>query len=106
MTSIKQIPLKAILTSCCAGMFIVSGTSFPVQSAGGCLSPERPYAPADAQAVREFADIIRRDFDLYFRDLQSFIRCLEEERVWAIEEAHEVTNEYRRIWELLPQSSD
>ncbi|MEM7668708.1 MAG: hypothetical protein AAF317_06095 [Pseudomonadota bacterium] len=62
-----------------------------------CLAPQRPFVPSDPQAVREYADIIRSDFELYIRDVQSYFRCLEEERARAFEEAREVSQEYGRF---------
>jgi hypothetical protein len=32
--------------------------------------------PNDVQAARDYADLIRRDFELYIRDIQSYFRCL------------------------------
>ena len=69
--------------------------------AESCLAPQRPFVPSDPQAVREYADIIRRDFDLYIRDIQSYFRCLEEERTRAFEEAREVSEEYGRFQGLV-----
>ena len=34
-------------------------------SAESCLAPIRPYVPGDARAARDYADLIRRDFELY-----------------------------------------
>ena len=37
----------------------------PVASqAGSCLAPVRPFVPSDSQAARDYADIIRRDFEI------------------------------------------
>ena len=47
-----------------------------------------------ADAAREFADLIRQDFELYIRDIQSYFLCLEAERARAFEEAREVSEEY------------
>lgn len=66
-----------------------------------CLAPTRPFVPSDAQAVRDYADIIRNDFDLYIRDIQSYFRCLDAERARAFEEAREVSEEYGRFLQLL-----
>jgi|TARA_R110002124_G_scaffold138285_4_gene301675 hypothetical protein len=51
----------------------------------------------DARDAQDYADIIRRDFDLYFRDIQSYLRCLDEERSRAFAEAREVSEEYGRF---------
>ncbi|MEY8828875.1 hypothetical protein AB9K34_10735 [Sedimentitalea sp. XS_ASV28] len=74
-------------------LLILAGTA----SAESCLAPPRPFVPSDSQAVLEYADIIRRDFELYIRDIQSYFRCLEEERARAFEEAREVSEEYGRF---------
>lgn len=70
-------------------------------NAESCLAPQRPFVPRDPQAARDYADIIRNDFELYIRDIQGYFRCLEEERTRAIEEAREVTEEYGRFLELV-----
>ena len=62
-----------------------------------CLAPQRPFVPSDLQAAREYADIIRSDFELYIRDVQSYFRCLEAERARAFEEAREVSEDYGRF---------
>jgi len=59
-----------------------------------CLAPLRPFVPSDPAAAREYADIIRRDFELYIDDIQNYFRCLETERARAFEEAREVSQEY------------
>lgn len=81
----------AIVLVVCSGGSVV---------AVSCFAPQRPLVPRDPQAAREFADIIRNDFELYIRDIQSYFRCLEEERVRAFEEAREVSEEYGRFLEL------
>ena len=70
-------------------------------SAESCLAPIRPYVPNDVQAARDYADLIRRDFELYIRDIQSYFRCLEAERARAFEEAREVSEEYGRFLETI-----
>lgn len=70
-------------------------------TAESCLAPTRPYLPGDAQTARDYADIIRRDFELYIRDIQSYFRCLEAERARAFEEAREVSEEYGRFLETI-----
>ena len=66
-------------------------------SAESCEAPPRPFVPKVAQVSVEFADIIRRDFDLYFRDIQSYLRCLDAERARAFQEAREVSKDYGRF---------
>nr|WP_238936794.1 hypothetical protein [Sulfitobacter mediterraneus] len=70
-------------------------------SAGSCLAPVRPFVPSDSQAARDYADIIRRDFEVYIADIQDYFRCLEQERARAFEEAREVSQDYGRFLELV-----
>lgn len=62
-----------------------------------CLAPPRPFVPSDPQAAREYADLIRQDFELYIRDIQSYFLCLDAERARAFEEARDVSEEYGRF---------
>lgn len=63
-------------------------------AAESCYPPERPFVPSDPQSAKEFADIIRGDFELYIRDVQVYFRCLDGERARAFEEAREVSQDY------------
>ena len=65
-----------------------------------CYAPERPFVPSDPQDVQEYRDLIGRDFEIYIADIQSYFRCLEEERARAFEEAREVSQEYGRFLEI------
>ena len=56
-----------------------------------CLPIDNP------KVATEFMDILRHDFELYFRDVQVYFRCLDEERARAFEEAREVSEEYGRF---------
>ncbi|GGA32891.1 hypothetical protein [Neptunicoccus cionae] len=69
--------------------------------AESCFAPSRPFLPSDSQAARDYADIIRGDFEDYIQDIQSYFRCLEQERARAFEEAREVSQDYGRFLELV-----
>ena len=66
-------------------------------SAETCVAPSRPFVPNDPQAAQEYEEIIRRDFEAYIQDIQSYFRCLDEERARAFQEAREVSEEYGRF---------
>ncbi len=68
--------------------------------AQSCYAPERPFVPTDPQDVREYRDLIGRDFETYIADIQSYFRCLEEARARAFEEAREVSEEYGRFLQI------
>ena len=57
--------------------------------------------PSDSQAAREYADIIRGDFEDYIQDIQNYFRCLDGERARAFEEAREVSEDYGRFLQLV-----
>lgn len=65
--------------------------------AGSCLAPPRPFLPSDSEAARDYADLIRGDFETYIQDIQSYFRCLDGERARAFEEAREVSEDYGRF---------
>lgn len=71
-----------------------------VQPVGGfaapfCVPPEAPYLPETDDDLRNYADLIRADFEDYFRAVSEFTTCLTEARAEAIVEAEEVSVQYR-----------
>ena len=91
---------KSTLCNVTVFLLLVSPKAVIAQS---CYAPERPFVPSDPQDVREFRDLIGRDFETYIADIQSYFRCLEKERVRAFEEAREVSDEYGRFLEIASQ---
>ena len=69
--------------------------------AESCLAPPRPFLPIDSQTARDYADLIRGDFEDYIQDIQSYFRCLDSERARAFEEAREVSEDYGRFLQLV-----
>jgi len=80
-------------------VLVIFSLMFPAGStlAGTCLAPSRPFVPSDPHAAQEYAEIIRTDFEAYIRDIQSYFRCLDDERARAFEEAREVSEEYGKF---------
>lgn len=93
---------KLILFRIFLAIFLFIGL-FEMAAAESCFPPTRPLLPSDRQAVREFANVLRNDFELYIRDVQSYFRCLEEERARAFEEAREVSQEYGRFLQIVDE---
>lgn len=76
-------------------------TCIPGASAAtACVAPPRPFLPSDSQAARDYADLIREDFETYIRDIQRYFRCLDGERARAFKEAREVSDEYGRFMQM------
>ena len=71
------------------------------QTADACIAPERPFLPARPQDVREYAELLRSDFEGYIADIQEYFRCLDTERQRAFLEAQEVSRDYGRLVEIL-----
>lgn len=70
-------------------------------SAQTCFLPPRPFVPRDPHAVQEYADLIKDDFEVYIQDIQSYFRCLDDERARAFQEAREVSEAYGRFLGLV-----
>ena len=90
---VSAVAQAILLVACLAGEV----------SAASCLPPPRPFVPSDSQAARDYVDLIRSDFEIYMRDIQSYFRCLEVERARAFEEAREVSQDYGRFLELMDE---
>nr|WP_146591485.1 hypothetical protein [Puniceibacterium confluentis] len=69
--------------------------------ASACIAPDRPFLPESPDDVREYADLLRADFEGYIADIQEYFRCLDAERQRAFLEAQEVSREYGRLIEIL-----
>lgn len=59
--------------------------------------------PSDPKAVREYADLLRDDFERYISEVQNYFLCLEQERARAFTEAQEVTDDYVRFFNIVSQ---
>ena len=86
------LPLQAVALLICVPGLVLAESYF---------APARPFLPSDSQAARDYADIIRGDFEDYIQDIQSYFRCLDGERARAFEEAREVSEEYGRFLQLV-----
>jgi len=69
--------------------------------AGFCLPLSPPLLPSDARLMREFADLLRDEFEHYLSEVTLYFRCLDAERDRAWREAAEVTAQYGAFLEAL-----
>ena len=65
----------ALLKQTWAVMVVLSSGSAAI--AGTCLPPAPPWMPTNADDVRAYADLLRRDAETYFTDVERYFRCLE-----------------------------
>lgn len=84
-----RIVLSVLIT------FANSGASLALGN--GCLAPIRPFAPADREAIKEYRDIIRDDYETYLREVTQYFLCLDDERRRVFSEAKEVSDEYNQF---------
>jgi len=69
--------------------------------AGSCLPLTPPLMAANPDVVRAYADLLKRDAETYFFDVERYFRCRELERREVIGQAHEVSEGYARVLEVL-----
>ncbi|OUS19007.1 MULTISPECIES: hypothetical protein [Sulfitobacter] len=91
-------PFLILLVAIALPVFVSSAAQ-----AETCLAPARPFVPNDPAAAREYADLIRQDFEDYISDVQDYFRCMEGERSRAFTEAQEVSQEYGQFIQLIQQ---
>jgi hypothetical protein len=73
--------------------------------AQSCLRPIPPYVPERVDDIRSYSDLLRRDMEAYFADLQRYFRCIDTERSEVFIEAGWVTEEYGRMLDIVSDSS-
>ncbi|WP_158214539.1 hypothetical protein [Phaeobacter sp. 22II1-1F12B] len=69
--------------------------------AGSCLPPAPPWMPTDADDVQAYADLLKRDAEAYFTDVERYFRCLDQQRREVFDQARDVSGSYARVLELL-----
>lgn len=69
--------------------------------AGSCLLPAPPWMPTDPDDFRAYADLLRRDAETYFDDVERYFRCLDQQRREVFEQARVVSGDYARVLEFL-----
>jgi hypothetical protein len=68
--------------------------------AGSCLPPVPPWIPTDPDDVRPYADLLRRDAETYFTDVEQYFRCQDQERGEVFVQARKFSEAYARLLEL------
>ncbi len=89
----------ALLKQTWAVMVVLSCGSAAI--AGTCLPPEPPWMPTNADDVRAYAVLLRRDAETYFTDVERYFRCMDQQRREVFEQAREVSGDYARVLEFL-----
>ncbi len=69
--------------------------------AGSCQPPAPPWMPTDSADFQAYADLLKRDAEAYFTDVEQYYRCLDEERREVFERARAASEDYARVLEPL-----
>ncbi len=69
--------------------------------AGTCLPPTPPLMPTNADDVWAYADLLRRDAETYFTNVERYFRCLDQQRREVFEQARAASEDYARVMEIL-----
>ncbi|QEE36322.1 hypothetical protein FTO60_11735 [Octadecabacter sp. SW4] len=80
-------------------MIVLSWSSASI--AGSCLPPVPPWMPTNAHDVQAYADLLQRDAETFFTDVERYFRCLDQERREVFEQVRDFTEDYARVLELL-----
>mgnify|MGYP001826899302 CR=1 FL=1 len=89
----------ALLKQTWVVMIVLSWSSAAI--AGSCLPPAPPWMPTDADDVQAYADLLKRDAEAYFADVENYFRCLDQQRREVFEQARVVSGDYARVLEFL-----
>ncbi|WP_172623876.1 hypothetical protein [Octadecabacter sp. SW4] len=89
----------ALLKQTLAVMIVLSWSSASI--AGSCLPPVPPWMPTNAHDVQAYADLLQRDAETFFTDVERYFRCLDQERREVFEQVRDFTEDYARVLELL-----
>lgn len=89
----------ALLKQTWAVMVVLSWGSVAI--AGSCLPPAPPWMPTNADDVRAYADLLRRDAETYFTDVERYFRCLDLQRRGVFDQARAASEDYARVLEIL-----
>lgn len=89
----------ALLKQAWAFMVVLSWGSASI--AGSCLPPVPPWMPTNVHDVQAYADLLQRDAETYFTDVERYFRCLDQERREVFEQVRDFTEDYARVLELL-----
>ncbi len=87
-----------LLKPTCVVMVVLSWGSVAI--AGSCLPPAPPWMPTDADDVQAYADLLKRDAEAYFADVENYFRCQDQKRREVFVQAREFSEAYARLLEL------
>lgn len=82
-----------------AAMVVVSWGSAAI--AGCCLPPAPPWMPSNADDVQAYADLLRRDVETYFTNVERYFRCMDQQRLEVFDQARAASEDYARVMEIL-----
>jgi hypothetical protein len=66
-----------------------------------CTPPDPPYLPTDDGDLEEWREVIKDEFNMYFKDSEDYVRCLDRERARVLQE---MGQQAHRMNDFLDQS--
>lgn len=71
-----------------------------VTQAEACLRPISPFVPTDPEDVREYSDLLRRDIEAYFADVERYFRCQDAQRAEVFAEVRRASEAFGRVLDV------
>ena len=71
-----------------------------VTQAQACLQPIPPFVPINPADIREYSDLLRRDMEAYFTDVERYFRCQDAQRAQVFNEARLASEAYALVLEM------
>lgn len=81
------------------GFAVLLNAAHAQEGAEFCFPPAVPSVPTSSEHVHLYSDLLKRDFEDYFANVEDYIRCLDWERNRAFEEARNAAQTYGRLLE-------
>lgn len=66
----------------CVVVCLLAGHAVKAQN---CLRPIPPYVPENPANIREDSDLLRRDMEAYFADVEQYFRCQDAQQAEVFE---------------------
>ncbi|MCF6317521.1 MAG: hypothetical protein L3J30_14885 [Marinosulfonomonas sp.] len=97
---IPQTKVLAEMIGKFAGGAFVLLLTVQLAQAQTCLQPIPPFVPKNPADIREYSDILRRDMEAYFTDVEQYFRCQDTQRAQVFDEARLAGEAYALVLDI------